>query len=226
MINRDPLKQRCCIYRWLLRAACLALFIVPVSMVVADDSEQPDSLSNATAVVTRLHAALLGASSGLETGSFEQRYALLEPVITATHDLPYIGRFSMRRYWSDLTADQHTRFIDAFSRLSVATYANRFAGITDKTFGITEAQGTPRGHVEVIGTLLQNNGETLDMIYVLRQSNGDWRIINILVDGVSDLALKRAEYQLIYTEAGFPGLIDLLSVQTAEFMQTADAGAD
>ena len=37
-----------------------------------------------------------------------------------------------------------------------------------------------------------------------------WRIINILADGVSDLALKRVEYRAILQRDGFPKLIDML----------------
>ncbi len=225
MTNHNPLKLRCSLDRLLLLAACMGLFIVSITVTAAVEPGQPDSLSNAATVVTQLHTALIGASRP-EAGTLEQRYTSLEPVITGTHDLPYIGRFSMRRYWSDLTENQQAEFIDAFSQLSIATYASRFADVTDETFGISGKRETAREHIEVIGTLLQNNGETLNIIYVLHQSTGNWRIINILVDGVSDLALKRAEYQLIYTKEGFPGLIDFLSVQTAEFMRTSDTGFD
>ena len=230
MTNRNLLKRCCRKNRLLLYAAWMGLFFIVITVTAAAGTGQPNSLSNAATVITRLHTALISASSTLEAGALEQRYAFLEPVITETHDLPYIGRFSMRRYWSDLTEEQHAAFIDAFSRLSIATYANRFADVTDETFAISGKRKTARGHIEVIGTLMQDNGEALDIIYVLRRLpgdwNGDWRIINILVDGVSDLALKRAEYQPVYTTDGFPALVDFLSAQTAQFLQPSDAGSD
>lgn len=226
MTNRDVLKKRRSIHRSLLRTACIGLFLVSITATADGEPGQPDSLSGAATTIARLHTALIGVSGGLETMALKERYTALEPAITGTHDLPYIARFSMRRYWGDLTGDQHAEFIDVFSRLSISTYVSRFAGVTDETFGISGQRKTSRGHVEVTGTLLQNNGKALDIIYVLHQSAGDWRIINILVDGVSDLALKRAEYQRMYTDGGFPGLIDYLSAQTAEFMRISDARSD
>ena len=41
-------------------------------------------------------------------------------------------------------------------------------------------------------------------------ANHHWKIINILADGVSDLALKRAEYSAIIQRDGFSALLSLL----------------
>jgi phospholipid transport system substrate-binding protein len=50
--------------------------------------------------------------------------------------------------------------------------------------------------------------------YLLQPDGDDWRIINIVADGVSDLALKRAEYQRVFSSAGISGLIAELEQQT------------
>jgi phospholipid transport system substrate-binding protein len=206
----------------------IGVVLLIVSCIVAADDrvDDSDSSSSPSVVVTRLHTGLIDASRRLEAGTVEERYTAIEPLITDTHDLPYIARFALRRHWSDLSEDQQSQFIDVFSRLSVATYANRFAGVTDETFGISAQRETPRGHVEVIGTLMQSDDVTFDAIYVLHQNPDNWRIINILVDGVSDLALKRSEYQRIYAEVSFAGLIDFLSSQTVDLMQPAEARTD
>ena len=41
-------------------------------------------------------------------------------------------------------------------------------------------------------------------------------IINIVADGVSDLALKRAEYQRVFTGGGIEGFIKDLDEQTTQ----------
>jgi phospholipid transport system substrate-binding protein len=45
-------------------------------------------------------------------------------------------------------------------------------------------------------------------------------IINILFDGVSDLAIKRSEYRSIMQRDGFQSLIDMLQVKIAEAEHT------
>jgi phospholipid transport system substrate-binding protein len=49
---------------------------------------------------------------------------------------------------------------------------------------------------------------------LLQQDGDDWRIINIVADGVSDLALKRAEYQRLFASGGIEGLIAEIERQT------------
>ncbi len=55
--------------------------------------------------------------------------------------------------------------------------------------------------------------------YMLEQKDGAWRIINIIADGVSDLALKRAEYQRILGAGSLDDLIKELEAQTARLEQ-------
>jgi ABC-type transporter MlaC component len=49
--------------------------------------------------------------------------------------------------------------------------------------------------------------------YLLQRDGEDWEIINIVADGVSDLALKRAEYQRLFASGGIDGLIAALERQ-------------
>ena len=190
--------------------------------------ETDESVSRAEprAVVAQLQSGLVDASNAFADAPVEERYAALEPLIRETHDLPYIARFAMRRYWADLTDQQQSEFMETFTRLSIATYASRFQGLTDQTFGISGQTDQPRGHVEINGTLLQKDGEILKINYVLHESAEGWQIINIIVDGVSDLALKRGEYQSVFSDTGFTGLVDYLSGQVGDLMPTSVANSE
>jgi phospholipid transport system substrate-binding protein len=53
-------------------------------------------------------------------------------------------------------------------------------------------------------------GEPVRFDYILRNGKDGWRIVNVLADGVSDLALKRVEYRAILQRDGFATLIDML----------------
>ena len=190
--------------------------------------ETDESVSRAKprAVVAQLQSGLVDASNAFADAPVEERYAALEPLIRETHDLPYIARFAMRRYWADLTDQQQSEFMETFTRLSIATYASRFQGLTDQTFGISGQTDQPRGHVEINGTLLQQDGEILKINYILHESAEGWQIINIIVDGVSDLALKRGEYQSVFSDTGFTGLVDYLSGQVGDLMPTSVANSE
>jgi len=55
--------------------------------------------------------------------------------------------------------------------------------------------------------------------YLLQQKDGAWRIINIVADGVSDLALKRAEYQRVLATGTIDDLIRYVDEQTSRLEQ-------
>ena len=99
---------------------------------------------------------------------------------------------------------------DTFRQLSVATYAGQFKEYEGEQFELLQQRSLPRDQVLVRSQFTKSDGDTVDFDYVLQQSNDGWQIINILADGVSDLALKRTEYRAILQRDGFQALIELL----------------
>src|SRR5688572_24693342 len=90
------------------------------------------------ATVASLQQGLVEAARD-KSAAGQERYAKLEPLIVATHDLPYIAEFALRRQWSSLAEADRQRFVEAFQRLSVTTYAARFGNIALDAFRPTEA---------------------------------------------------------------------------------------
>lgn len=167
--------------------------------------------------IATLQQGLIAAASDGQNATVEERYRALEPLIVATHDLPYIAEFALRRQWSELAEADRQRFVAAFRRLSVTTYAARFDTVGPSTFRPITADGPAdsSGRVQVTTAVARADMPDVSLEYLLHERPGGWRIINIIADGVSDLALKRAEYQRVYASGGIEGLI-------AELEQQAD----
>ena len=158
---------------------------------------------------------MVAVASAQPDASIQERYRALEPLIVATHDLPYIAEFALRRQWAALTDQERQRFIGAFQRLSVMTYAARFGNVAADAFRPLES-GVPdaNGRVQVTTAIKREGQSDVTFQYLLQRDGDDWRIINIVADGVSDLALKRAEYQRVFASGGIEGLIAELEEQT------------
>ena len=165
---------------------------------------------------------------------YQGRYDKLAGVIKDTHDLPYIARFAIgKKYWDRLDIDQQARYVNVFTEFSVATYAYRFNGYAGETFRIDSEKPMKRGRIQVLSYLnsLSQNGASgndlqfdsaeIDFNYVLREQEGAWKIINIVVQGVSDLALKRAEYRTLIQEDGFDALIKHISDKLQAYTKKA-----
>ena len=176
-------------------------------------ADEPVATDSPAATIASLQQSLLAARDK-PNATVEDRYRALEPAIVETHNLPYIAEFALRRQWSMLTGEERQRFVAAFQRLSVMTYAARFGNVARDAFRPIEA-GAPdaSGRVQVTTAIKREGQPDVTLEYLLQPDGADWRIINVVADGVSDLALKRAEYQRVFAAGGIEGLIAELEQQ-------------
>jgi phospholipid transport system substrate-binding protein len=181
---------------------------------IAAQEELPDT-ATPVEVVAALHEAIVAQAAGSSERTLEERYEALRPVVERTHDLRYIAELSIRRYWDDLSAEQQERFVAAFERLSIMTYVTRFANVTPETFAVQGSEAEGDGRVQVHAAIARGEQDDISLDYLLEERDGRWRIINILADQVSDLALKRAEYHRVLSDGTIEDLIAELEAQTS-----------
>lgn len=165
------------------------------------------------AAIDRLWSALESATAASDV---EERFERLRPVVAATHDLPYIAELTIRREWASLDPEQKQRFVAAFERLSVMTYASRFGALKPDMFKVTDTREVGDDRAQVEATLTTPKGEAIPFEYLLHETDEGWKIINILADNVSDLALKRAEYREVLGKGSIDDLIRHIDQQADE----------
>jgi len=169
------------------------------------ESENPEQ------VIHKLQSSLLQVMREGEQLGYEGRFKFLETVIGQSHDIDLIIKTILgATYWSQLDKKQQSLIIDTFRHLSIATYAGRFTHYEGEQFEIIEQRALPHEQILVRSQLTKSDGGTVNFDYVLHQTEGHWRIVNILFDGVSDLAIKRGEYRAILQRDGFQALIEML----------------
>lgn len=169
------------------------------------------------AVAERLDAAILEAMRNAEALGYQGRYEILAPVLEQAFDFPYMARVSIGRYWRKMDEAQRARLIDAFSRLSIATFAARFNGYGGEAFQILGEEKQPRGAVLVANHLVKTDGEPVAIDFLMREDEGRWRVVDVFLDAkYSELAIKRAEYTTVYQRDGFDRLIEIMEAKIAE----------
>ena len=159
-------------------------------------------------IVSVLHDKLTEAMKNAAQLGYQGRYRELEPVVTASFDTPLIVKVILSRYWDELKDEQKTAFIGLFRRLSTATYASRFKDYDGEQF-VEVAREQLKNERMMIRTELRRPDESpVKLDYLLQHDEkGQWFIINVIADGVSDLSLKRAEYAVVIKERGFDNLV-------------------
>lgn len=169
----------------------------------------------ATDTVTHLQTALIESMKKGDRLSYQDRVKQLSSIIDHAHDFPLISKVVMGQYWSTLSSEEQTAFIHIFKDLSVSMYANRFNSFGGEAFTVISEKDMPRGKRKLVDTrFAKSDGEEVRFLYMLQQTADQWKILNITVNGVSDLALKRAEYGgILKKDNGFQELLRTLQSQ-------------
>jgi len=196
----------------------LALLLLIVSLSVHASKAGGE---NPEKVVVQMQSSLIQVMKDGEKLGYDGRFKFLEPVINQSHDMELIIKTILgATYWSQLDNDQKKLIINTFRELSISTYAARFTQYEGEQFEVVEQRDLPHEQKLVRSQLTKSDGGTVNFDYVLHKTEAGWRIVNILFDGVSDLAIKRGEYRAVMQRDGFPALIELLKEKIAATRQT------
>jgi len=171
----------------------------------------------ATGVVAHFQSVLLSVMRDADGLGFKGRFERLEPEVKQSHDLARVAHLTIGRHWRSLDAQQKTNVVNAFTRLVIATYAHQFHAYAGESFSAKRVQKLKRGRLLVRTELVKSDGKAVHLDYVLGYRKGRWLIMNIIADGVSDLALKRAEYSSVLSRDGFDQLLAMLERKITQY---------
>lgn len=138
-------------------------------------------------------------------------------MFTNYFDLPAIGRFVLGRYTRTVKPEEMNSFSPLFEDVIVYTWSRRFSEYNGQTLKV--GVSTPDGDDGAIvkSTIVGNAGESFAVDWRLRKRPDGWKIVDVIVAGVSMAITYRQEYTtLIAQQGGFPGLLAQLQKQVGE----------
>jgi phospholipid transport system substrate-binding protein len=186
------------------------LFPLTLPWALAGDHES-------TQVIERIHSALLTVMKNGEKLGYRGRYDQLEPVVRATFDMPFISKTVLGKSWGTLNSGQRSEFIETFTRLGIATYAANFDSYSGERFKLISQKEVTGGRMLIQTHLIKSDGGKIQLEYLLHRTDSEWRVINVIAEGVSDLALKRADYSNFLKNKSIEALIAKLNEKIAQY---------
>lgn len=189
----------------------ISLLLMPVSGGAGN--------SGASDVITKFNQALLDAMKKADELGYPGRYKLLEPVIMDSFAIPFMADQSIGRYAKTLKEEERKLFLRTYIEWTVATYAGRFDGYSGERFETVSESAPDKGTVTVLSKIIGQGKDPVDFNYKLRKMDDKWRIVDIQMSGVSQLALTRAQFVSVIKEKGFEGLIASLKGKINGFSQ-------
>lgn len=186
-----------------LAAVCAFGMVAPVSAVVpvADDAKAFVDHVGGTALKVLQDDALDEA----------EKRTQLNSLFSQSVDIPYVAKFVLGRYWRTATPQQQKDYMTAYEPFLIKNYVGRVAKYSGQTYKLTDSKPTEDG--AVVGmTLHTPDGSAPDVVvnYRLSKVADGFKVIDIVVEGVSLLNTQRSEFSSVVSNKGMDYLISAL----------------
>lgn len=181
------------------------VLVAAVLLVSAPALAQAEDPARTT--VQALDDGLLGIMKAGKAAGVAGRTARIAPVVDRAFDLPLMTRLVVGSSWNSMSSADQTALVAAFRRMTIGQYARNFDGWSGERFTI-QPQVEERAGDKLVRTTLSGSGAPVAISYRLRQSGGQWKIIDVFYkNAISQLATRRADFASVLSSGGPKALI-------------------
>lgn len=146
-------------------------------------------------------------------------YALVDSIAVPHFDVETVSRLVLGPHWRRATPDQRRKFVNAFKRLIVNSYAKALLLHSNEEIQVQpvpESELASR-HVSVHSTVSPGSGQAVSIMYRMRMKNGAWKIYDFDVEGVSLILNYKHSFAEQIDREGLDGLIRSIDEKNARF---------
>jgi phospholipid transport system substrate-binding protein len=195
-----------------LGVALAALGALPLAALAATESE-----ALARAVVSETVDEVLAVLRDKAIPA-EDRIRSIETIVYGRFDLQVMSRLVLARNWKRFSEQQQAEYVAEFKRYLTNSYGSRIERYDQQTVEITGAREEPRGDVVVQTKIIGGEFEGALVDYRLRSQNGEWRVIDVVIEGISMVSNYRDQFKSIVSSGGPDLLIEKLREKNAAGM--------
>jgi phospholipid transport system substrate-binding protein len=121
-------------------------------------------------------------------------YTIVNQVLLPHVDFEEMSRRVLALAWRNAKPAQRAQFQREFSKLVVRTYAGALNAYTDQTIQFLPVRGASGNTVEVRTLIHQSGGSPIPVNYRLIHSGGDWKVYDLVIEGVSLVNSFRSQF--------------------------------
>jgi phospholipid transport system substrate-binding protein len=147
--------------------------------------------------------------------SDNEKIKRLEQVADATIDFDTVSRLVLAKNWKEFNLEQRQQFQDEFKRAFTVSYGRRIGQFGQERVVILGERQEPLGDVTVQSHIVGGMAGDLKVNYRLRQKDGTWYMIDVIVEGVSIVSSYRTQFQEILGQGGPEELLAQLRQKNA-----------
>lgn len=158
-----------------------------------------------------------------------ERRRRLEAIARARFDTNATSRLVLARSWKRFSPPQREEFRREFEEYLLRTYGDRIDRYTEGSMEVETDRQEPRGDVTVRTRVVGGPFDGAIVDYRLRQREEDWRIIDVIVEGISLVANYRDQFKQVLARGGPEHLLEALREKNDDVnaeTEATEAGVD
>jgi phospholipid transport system substrate-binding protein len=194
-----------------LRTFCTALFLVAAFAFAQPTAAAGDANPAASAFMQKLGNDAIGELFD-STISRSEREARFRRLLNDHFDMAAISKFVLGRHWRSANEAQRLEFQQLFVDFIVGSYWVSFSEeLRGGAFTVTGSSAGDDGTILVHTRIAMPSSENVRVDWRLRDSDGKFPIVDIIVEGISMGVTHRSEFaSVIQSRGGVDGLIEVL----------------
>ena len=169
-------------------------------------------------------AAVL-AVLGEDALSADEKQAQIEGIALERFDFETMAKLVLKRDWRRLSEPQRAEFVPAFRTYLATSYGSRITRYNQEAIEMAGERVEPRGDVTVLTKIQGGEADGVQIDYRLRHRGGQWRIIDVVIEGISLVSNLRAQFSPVIVEFGPGELVERLKKKNAESAASTHVGA-
>jgi len=199
-----------------VRAPRRLLGLVAVGLLGFASPQPPDAAAQSAprAMIQQTIDAVLVVLND-KAASTEQKRSRIEKIAYERFDFPTVSRLVLARNWQRFSKAQQTEFMAEFKRYLAVNYGNRIERYDQQKVDIVGERQEPRGDVTIQSVVRGGEFEGATIDYRLRQRDGHWLVIDVIVEGISLVSNFRDQFKEVLAHGGPEELLEKLKAKNA-----------
>lgn len=149
-------------------------------------------------------------------------YEIVDDYLLPHLDDVTLAKLALGKNWRQASNEQKIEFVDEFRELLIRTYGKSLQEFKDQKIEFSplrESAGEER--VVVKSAVLQSGGPTIPVDYRMRLKDGEWKVYDIIIDGISLVTNYRGTFAQEMRKGGMEQVLKMLREKKAEVSEEA-----
>ncbi len=188
----------------------LSLVVLPHAVVLS--AADPQGATEAIKYTIQEVIRLLQDESLQQPERAKERRQQLETTIGTRFDYGEMAKRSLGKQWKQLSDSQRQEFVELFTKLLATSYADRIEGYSgEQVEYLNERRKGPYAEVK---TRVASGKVELPIDYRMLLKGTEWRVYDVVVDGVSLVRNYRGQFSKILRSSSYAALVTQLRKKT------------